>query len=65
LPGCAIVDAGIGYRLGAMSFALQARNVFDRRHFIRGAFDGRNIVPGDPRTVFLRVAYAFDGAGVW
>jgi iron complex outermembrane recepter protein len=59
IPDSTIVDAGVAYRAGRVRVALQARNLFDRRHFIRGAFDGRNVVPGDPRSVILSIGYAW------
>lgn len=59
VPQSTIVDAGISYRTGPLRIAVQARNLFDQRHFIRGAFDGRNIIPGDPRSIFVSLTYAW------
>jgi iron complex outermembrane recepter protein len=59
VPSSTIVDAGISYRTGPLRVAVQARNLLDQRHFIRGAFDGRNIIPGDPRTIFVSLSYAW------
>lgn len=61
VPDSTVVDAGIGYTTGPVRFGLQARNLLNQSHFIRGAFDGRNIVPGDPRSIIFSIGYRWGG----
>jgi iron complex outermembrane receptor protein len=58
LPSYTVFDAAIYYQWRRYSVQLNAKNLFDRRHFL-GGYGATALWPGQPRTLNLRVSVDF------
>lgn len=58
LDAYTLVDAGLGYSIGAWDFELTASNLLDKRHFT-GTGTALAVYSGDPRQVALRGTVRF------
>lgn len=58
LDAYTLVDAGLGYGIGAWDFDLTAGNLLDKRYFT-GTGAALAVYPGDPRQVALRATVRF------
>ena len=57
LPRYALLDLGLGYRVGTVSVDLSIHNATDKRYFTATG-NSFGVYPGDPRQVSLRVGIA-------
>lgn len=58
LPRYALLDLGVGCRIGKLDLNLTANNATDKRYFTATG-NSFAVYPGDPRQISLRAAYAF------
>lgn len=60
LPGYAVVDAMVGFRLAKLDVQLNVNNLFDRKYIVAGHGSAPNLnVPGAPRSAQLTARYSF------
>ncbi len=54
-----IFDASLIYEVGPIRAMLRADNLFDKTYAVSGFIDRTGHFPGEPRSVFIEVGYAF------
>jgi iron complex outermembrane receptor protein len=54
-----IFDASLIYEVGPIRAMLRVDNLFDKTYAVSGFIDRTGHFPGEPRSVFLEVGYAF------
>lgn len=58
VPGYTVFDAALSYKTGAWRFAVNARNLGDKNHFM-GTTAGTNVSVGERRAIIGSVQYTF------
>lgn len=58
LPGYAVWDAGVSYRVNKVNMAFTLNNVLDKTHWV-GGYSYVRLFPGAPRNFLLSVGYTF------
>ncbi|MCG8414143.1 MAG: TonB-dependent siderophore receptor [Pseudomonadales bacterium] len=57
IPRFDVWEAGAFLQRGPLSFELKIDNATDEEYFLRGAFGGNGVVPGDARRVLVTMAW--------
>jgi iron complex outermembrane receptor protein len=57
VPGYTVLDGGAFLELRNLSAQLNAQNLTDDFYFVRGAFGGTGVIPGDARRVMLTLRW--------
>jgi len=58
VPGFTVLDAGAFFRQGSWNVQLTATNLTDRYYFLRGAFGGSGVIPGDGRRFISQLTWS-------